>query len=137
MILIALIRKLIITKNKYKMSNYYNGKGNNVTPEDISMSKALYLDGIYVESKAIEQVVENAKSVGLIPQNASEDDDNHKWVVSMAKHHMLILKLQDTAKDKPYEPMGRKCLDLHVQEIVRKTSKVLADALKLHYPLRR
>ncbi|TLS81667.1 hypothetical protein IHC93_12195 [Photobacterium damselae subsp. damselae] len=101
------------------------------------MSKALYLDGIYVECNVLMHVIENAKHVGLISKNAGKDDDNHKWVVSMVKHQMLILKLQDAAKDKPYEPMGRKCLDLHVQEIVRKINKVLADVLKHYYPLRR
>lgn len=119
------------------MCSSCNEKNNKVSPEDISISKALYLDGIYVECNVLEHVIENSKHVGLISKNAGEDDDNYKWVVSMAKHHMLILKLQETAKEKPYEPVGKECLDLHVQEIVRKTSKVLADALKLHYPLRR
>ncbi|CAH8202226.1 hypothetical protein [Vibrio aestuarianus] len=111
------------------MSNSYNEKSNNVTPEDISISKALYLDGIYVESKAIEQVVENAKFVGLISDNSGEDDDNHKWVVSMAKHHMLILKLQDVAKEKPFSPNGIASLDDYIKVTVRKVSKALADAL--------
>ena len=119
------------------MCNSCNKNNNKITDGDISMSKGLYLDGIYVECKVLEHVIENAKHVGLISKAAGEDDDNRKWVLSMAKHHMLILKLQEIAKEKPYEPVGKECLDLHVQEIVRKTSKVLADALKLHYPLRR
>ncbi|KOY26727.1 hypothetical protein NDJ59_18425 [Vibrio parahaemolyticus] len=128
------IRKLNI---KFKMCNYCNEKNNKVSPEDISISKALYLDDIYVEFHVLEHVIENAKHVGLISKVAGEDDDNHKWVVSMAKHHMLILKLQDIAKEKPYSPMGMACLEGYIQLIVRKVCKVLADTLTRYYPTNR
>ena len=116
------------------MSNSSNEKNNDITPEDISMSKALYLDGMYVEDKVIEHVIENAKYVGLISKTASEDDDKYRWVVSIAKHHMLILKFQDMAKERPYSPMGMVCLTNYIHVIVRKVCKVLADMLTRYYP---
>ncbi|CAK1814853.1 conserved hypothetical protein [Vibrio crassostreae] len=116
------------------MSNSCDTNNDDITPEDILMSKALYLDRAYVEDNVIEYVVENAKYVGLISKNASEDDDDYKWVVGMAKHHMLILNLHDMAKEKPYSPMGMVCLEVYIQVIVRKVCKALADTLTRYYP---
>lgn len=119
------------------MCNSCNKNNNKITDEDISMSKALYLDEIYVECEVLEHVIKKAKHVGLISKTAGEDDDNRKWVLSMAKHHMLILKLQDIAKEKPYSPMGMACLEDYIQLIVRKVCKVLADTLTRYYPTNR
>ncbi|HCG8579258.1 hypothetical protein [Vibrio parahaemolyticus] len=119
------------------MCDSCNENNNEISEEDILISKALYLDGIYVECNVLEHVIENAKHVGLISKNYGKDDDNHRWVVSMVKHQMLILKLQDIAKEKPYTPLGVKCLDAHIKDLAKKISKVLAVALLSYSPVKR
>ncbi|EPN4955937.1 hypothetical protein ACT0HV_003940 [Vibrio diabolicus] len=111
-----------------------NKDSDTATLEDIAMSRALYLDGMYIQNKVVELVINNAKADGLISNKTSKDDKNYQWVVHMAEHHMLILKLQDRAKGKTYTPMGMECINNHALEIVRKISKAMADTLMLYYP---
>ncbi|MGS0673958.1 hypothetical protein [Shewanella sp. 125m-1] len=102
--------------------------------EDKSIADALYLDSLYVKQAVIKQVIENAKYAGLIPTDTIIESKDYRWVIRVTEHQLLILKLQETAKEKPYSPSSIKCLNKHIQELARKTSKTLADLLINNYP---
>lgn len=109
--------------------------GNSCHPsEDKSIAHSLYLDDLYVPHEVIEKVIRNVKTDGLIPKNSTRENKEYQWIIKMIKHHLLILKLQERAKEKPYSPGSMACLDRHVDELVRKISKALAEMLRNYYP---
>ncbi|ELH3779983.1 hypothetical protein RPZ95_003147 [Vibrio parahaemolyticus] len=94
----------------------------------------LYLDGDYVFQKVMRKVIKNAKSDGLIPPNSTQENKYYQWVVEMTKHQLLILRIKERAKVKPYSPTGMECLNNYIRHLVRKVSETLADELANYYP---
>lgn len=97
---------------------------------------ALYLDGLYVPEKVTELVIDSAIKSGLISEGYNQSDNLVRWVIKTTEHHLLILNLQDCAKESPYSPMSMACLDKHVKAQARLVCKVLATMLTSYYPPR-
>ncbi|HCG5931461.1 TPA: hypothetical protein NJ079_005166 [Vibrio parahaemolyticus] len=106
------------------------------TSDNKSLANALYLDGVYVVEEVIRIVIKNAKLSGLLHKNSNDDNKDYQWVIKMVEHQLLILRLQECSKERPYAPSSIKCLNKYIDDLARKISKMLAGILTNYYPLK-
>ncbi|MGQ5486792.1 hypothetical protein FA893_04235 [Photobacterium damselae subsp. piscicida] len=98
----------------------------------MSIANALYLDGLYVPEKVTELVIDGAIKSGLISKGYNQSDNLVQWVIKTTEHHLLILNLQDCAKENPFIPTSMACLDKYVKAQARLVCKALAAMLIIY-----
>ncbi len=118
------------------MCEFRTNQQSEIPCDDMSIANALYLDGLYVPEKVTELVINSAIKSGLISKRYNHNDNLVQWVIKATEHHLLILNLQDCAKESPYTPTSMACLDKYVKAKARLVCKALAAMLTSYYPPR-